>query len=33
MKNKFDYAALSQMESLKIDDSEVWQFLQEGRDQ
>lgn len=30
MKNEFDYAALSEMESMKIDESEVWEFLNQG---
>jgi len=30
VKNDFDYAALSQMESMTIDDAEVWQFLDDG---
>jgi len=30
IKNEFDYAALSQMESLMIEESEVWEFLNEG---
>lgn len=30
MKDEFDYAALSQMESMKVEESEVWEFLNEG---
>jgi len=30
LKNEFDYSALTQMESLSIDDAEVWRFLKDG---